>query len=92
MEGHHRRDGLLEERGCVEKGPVSAEADDEVDFVRQIVLLFVERHQLVAHLKKTQSVLMKNVMNHEFIVKDSTHFSYFSNPNKCGGKMLPMDP
>lgn len=32
MEGHHRRDGLLEERGCVEKGPVSAEADDEVDF------------------------------------------------------------
>lgn len=58
MEGHHRRDGLLEERGCVEKGPVSAEADDEVDLVRQIVLLFVERHQLVAHLKKTQSGLM----------------------------------
>ncbi len=52
MEGHHWRDGLLEERGGVKKGPVSAETDDEVDLVRQVVLLFVERHQFVAHLKK----------------------------------------
>ena len=66
MESHHRRDGLLEERGGIEEGPISAETDDEVDLVCQIVLLFVERHQLVAHLKK--SGLMKKVT-------DSSHFS-----------------
>ena len=65
MEGHHRRDGLLEERGGVEEGPVSAETDYEVDLVRQIVLLFVERHQLVAHLKKGHEMMKKRSRNDE---------------------------
>ena len=52
VEGHDRRHRLLEERGRVEERAVAAEANDEVDLVRQVVLLLVERHQLVAHLKE----------------------------------------
>ena len=52
VKGHHRWNGLLEQGRSVQQGPVSSQADNEVDLVRQVVLLLIERHQLVAHLKK----------------------------------------
>ena len=47
VKGHDRRHRLLEERGRVEKGPVAAQAHDEVDFVGQVVLALRERHKFV---------------------------------------------
>ena len=88
MEGHHRRDGLLEERGGVEEGPVSAETDYEVDLVRQIVLLFVERHQLVAHLKKGHEMMKKRS---RIVIVIVMGYQKFSNLRTLTCKIMSTD-
>ena len=44
VEGHDGRDALLEEGGGVQQRPVTAQADDEVDLVREVVLALAEGH------------------------------------------------
>ena len=49
MDNPHR---LLKERGGIEEGAITTQANAEVDLVSQVVLRLVERHQLVLDVPK----------------------------------------
>ena len=57
------------EGGGVEEGPVSAQAHDEVDLVRQVVFALGERHQLVFDVRERRVLRQKRVIHHRRLHK-----------------------
>lgn len=57
VEGHDRRHGALEQQAGVQQRAVPAQADDEVDLVRQLVLAITEGLQLVRQVLGDQRSL-----------------------------------
>lgn len=43
MERHHRWDGLLEQKGGVQQRAITAQTDNEIDLVRQVVPTISEK-------------------------------------------------
>ena len=65
MESHDGRDGLLEQGGGVQEGPVPTQAHHEVDLVSQVVLLFGECHQLFLYVAKLR------IASQDWVIHDS---------------------
>ena len=49
MKRHHRWHRLLEQQARIEKGPIAAQADDEVDAILKIVRSIPERLQPISN-------------------------------------------
>ena len=60
VEGHDGRHGALEQQAGVQQRAVAAQADDEVDLVRQLVLAVPERLQLVRQVLRPGTTVSHN--------------------------------